>query len=246
MSQISSRGIMRIVLIVTVLAGAVGLQSAGRGSFSKRDKAYYAKPEVINFVRPGLVFKVSSASIAGDGTITARVLVTDPQGLPLDRLGVDTPGTISMSFIAATIPNGQKQYTSYTTRTVTGGQRGRYRHPGRCRFGRVVHKQRRRRLYLYFQDQSASRLRPDRHSHRGCIRQPEPDQLRAGDELRVRDIELRAEWLASDGNARRGARPNLRTTATRTWHSTVAPGLALRYVCFATSRNRRIRTPAIR
>jgi len=123
-SQISSRGIMRIVLIVTVLAGAVGLQSAGRSSFSKRDKAYYAKPEVINFVRPGLVFSVSSASIASDGTITARVLVTDPQGLPLDRLGVDTPGTISMSLIAATIPNGQKQYTSYTTRTAkaaTGG-----------------------------------------------------------------------------------------------------------------------------
>ncbi|HUJ49125.1 MAG TPA: OmcA/MtrC family decaheme c-type cytochrome [Bryobacteraceae bacterium] len=115
---------MRIVLIATVLAGAVGLQSAGKSSFTKRDKAYYAKPEVINFVRPGLVFKVASASIASDGTITARVLVTDPQGLPLDRLGVDTPGTVSMSFIAATIPNGQKQYTSYTTRTakaVSGG-----------------------------------------------------------------------------------------------------------------------------
>ncbi len=123
MSQISSRGIMRIVLIVTVLAGAVGLQSASRSSFTKRDKAYYAKPEVINFVRPGLVFKVSSASIAGDGTITAHVLVTDPQGLPLDRLGVDTPGVVTMSFIAATIPNGQTQYTSYTTRvrTATSG-----------------------------------------------------------------------------------------------------------------------------
>src|SRR5579872_3726823 len=123
-SQISSRGIMRIVLIATVLAGAVGLQSAGKASFSKRDKAYYAKPEVINFVRPGLVFKVASASIASDGTISAHVLVTDPQGLPLDRLGVDTPGTVAMSFIAATIPNGQKQYTSYTTRTVTAVKGG--------------------------------------------------------------------------------------------------------------------------
>jgi OmcA/MtrC family decaheme c-type cytochrome len=115
---------MRIVLIATVLAGAVGLQSAGKSSFTKRDKAYYAKPEVINFVRPGLVFKVASASIASDGTITAHVLVTDPQGLPLDRLGVDTPGTVSMSFIAATIPNGQKQYTSYTTRTATAVKGG--------------------------------------------------------------------------------------------------------------------------
>lgn len=119
MRRISSDGIIRIFLMVTVLAGAVGLQSAGKASFSKRDKAFYAKPEVINFVRPGLVFKVASASIASDGTISANVLVTDPQGLPLDRLGVDTPGKVAMSFIAATIPNGQKQYTSYTTRTVT-------------------------------------------------------------------------------------------------------------------------------
>src|SRR5579863_942407 len=119
MSRIASAGFIRIILIVTVLAGAVGLQSAGKTSFNKRDKAFYATPDVINFVRPGLVFKISSASIASDGTITARVLVTDPQGLPLDRRGVNTPGTVSISFIAATIPNGMTQYTAYTTRLVT-------------------------------------------------------------------------------------------------------------------------------
>ena len=119
MGRMFSGAFIRFFLILAVLAGAVGLQSAGKYSFSKRDKAYFADPRVINFVRPGLVFKVSSASIGKDGTITARVLVTDPQGLPLDRNGVDTPGAISMSFLAATIPNGQKQYTSYTTRTVT-------------------------------------------------------------------------------------------------------------------------------
>ena len=119
MSLRSSVVIIRTLLIITVLAGAVGLQSAGKHTFTKHEKAYYADATIIDFVRPGLVFKVSSASIAKDGTITARVLVTDPQGLPLDRTGVDTPGTVSMSMIAATIPNGQKQYTSYTTRTVT-------------------------------------------------------------------------------------------------------------------------------
>ena len=80
MTQLKSDSLIRIVLIVTVLAGAVGLQSQGKSPFTKRDKAYYADATVINFVRPGLVFKVSSASIAKDGTITARVLVTDPQG----------------------------------------------------------------------------------------------------------------------------------------------------------------------
>jgi OmcA/MtrC family decaheme c-type cytochrome len=100
------------------------LQSQGKNPFSVRDKAFFADARVINFVRPGLVFKVASASIAKDGTITARVLVTDPQGLPLDRLGVNTPGAVSMSFIAATIPAGKTQYTSYTTRTVTAQSGG--------------------------------------------------------------------------------------------------------------------------
>ena len=119
LTYMSSGAFIRTALVVTVLAGAIGLQSQGRGAFTKRDKAFFADPKIINFVRPGLVFKVTSASVANDGTITAHVLVTDPQGLPLDRLGVNTPGTVSMSFIAATIPNGKTQYTSYTTRTVT-------------------------------------------------------------------------------------------------------------------------------
>src|SRR5262249_15518168 len=72
-----------------------------------------------DFVRPGLNFNITAASIAQDGTITARILVTDPKGLPLDRNGVTTPGAVSMSFVAATIPKGHRQYTSYTTRMQT-------------------------------------------------------------------------------------------------------------------------------
>jgi OmcA/MtrC family decaheme c-type cytochrome len=119
MSRRSSVTLFRMVLIITVLAGAVGLQSASKSPFSKRDKAFYADANAINFVRPGLVFKVASAQIAQDGTITARVLVTDPLGVPLDRDGVYTPGPISISLVAATIPKGQKQYTAYTTRQST-------------------------------------------------------------------------------------------------------------------------------
>jgi hypothetical protein len=152
MGQISSGGFIRIFLIVTVLAGAVGLQSEGKYTFSRRDKAYYADANVINFVRPGLVFKVSSASIAKDGTVTARVLVTDPQGLPLDRLGIDTPGTISMSLIAATIPNGLHNPHSYQP----GWQE--YRNPSCGRFGWSVYRERRWRLYLYVQNQSSNRF----------------------------------------------------------------------------------------
>jgi OmcA/MtrC family decaheme c-type cytochrome len=86
-------------------------------SYSPRDKAFYAADALVNFVRPGLVFKLSNAKIASDGTITVSVKVTDPQGLGLDRLGVNTPGAVAISFIAATIPKNQTQYTAYTTRT---------------------------------------------------------------------------------------------------------------------------------
>ena len=114
-----SDALVRAFLAVTGLVAAISLESAWTPSFSKHDKAYYADPKLINFVRPGLVFKITSASVAQDGTIAIRVLVTDPQGLPLDRNGIKTPGSVSMSFIAATIPKDQEQYVSYTTRIAT-------------------------------------------------------------------------------------------------------------------------------
>jgi OmcA/MtrC family decaheme c-type cytochrome len=65
--------------------------------------------------KTGVVVKILSAGIAKDGTITARATIADSNGNPLDRLGVATPGTVSLSFIAAYIPAGQTQYVAYTT-----------------------------------------------------------------------------------------------------------------------------------
>src|SRR5215813_2965646 len=65
--------------------------------------------------KTGVVVKIQSASIAKDGTIQVRATIKDANGNPLDRLGVATPGPVSMSFICAFIPNGQTQYVSYTT-----------------------------------------------------------------------------------------------------------------------------------
>ena len=119
MSRITSKLLIRSILAIIVLVGAIGLQSEDSYSFSKREKAYFASASVINFVRPGLVFKIASAQIAQDGTITARVLVTDPKGIPLDRDGINTAGAVSISLVAATIPKGQRQYNAYTVRTQT-------------------------------------------------------------------------------------------------------------------------------
>ncbi len=80
----------------------------------------FLQDQGVLFIRPGLVIQVQSAQVAGDGTITVEYTLADPKGVPLDQTGVNTAGTISLSFIAATIPKGQEQYVAYTTRAASG------------------------------------------------------------------------------------------------------------------------------
>jgi OmcA/MtrC family decaheme c-type cytochrome len=109
----------RLALVAFVLLGALALFSETKPPFTERDKAFYADEAKVNFVRPGLVFKIEKVTIAADGTVVARFLLTDPKGLPLDRDGITTPGNVSTSFILATIPKGSNVYNAYTTRTKT-------------------------------------------------------------------------------------------------------------------------------
>ncbi len=81
----------------------------------KQVRPHAADQNLINFIRPGIGVKVVSAAIAADGTITARVTISDPKGLPLDMAGIATPGAVTLRLIAAYIPAGQKQFVSYTT-----------------------------------------------------------------------------------------------------------------------------------
>src|SRR3954452_12500653 len=92
-------------LIVTlIMSGAV------TRPLNRNQKAFYVDPKLVAFVRPGLLIKITSAAVAQDGTISAVFSLTDPQGAPLDRTGVSTPGAVSLNFIAAHIPQGQQQY----------------------------------------------------------------------------------------------------------------------------------------
>jgi OmcA/MtrC family decaheme c-type cytochrome len=70
-------------------------------------------------VRPGLNITIVSAKIDSTGTATVDFKVTDPKGLGLDRLGVNTPGAVSTSFLIGSIPKGQSQFVSYATRSRT-------------------------------------------------------------------------------------------------------------------------------
>src|SRR3954454_17579496 len=106
------------LILTLIMSGAV------TPPLNRTQKAFYADPRVVAFVRPGLLIKITSAAVAQDGTISVLFSLTDPQGLPLDRTGVQTPGTISVTFIAAYIPAGQTQYVDYVTRTQTGAVSG--------------------------------------------------------------------------------------------------------------------------
>jgi len=118
-TRLSRSWAIRLAVVFLLVAGSVYLVSADGPDFTTDQKAYYADANLVAFVRPGLAFKIVSAQVATDGTISARFTVTDPKGLPLDRDGVFTPGVVSTSFIAAYIPKGKTQYVSYTTRPST-------------------------------------------------------------------------------------------------------------------------------
>jgi OmcA/MtrC family decaheme c-type cytochrome len=120
--------VLRAALIVAAVA--LSLASAPRKTYSRHEKAFFAPETTVQFVRPGLNITINSANIASDGTISAVYTVSDPNGLPLDTAGITTPGTISLSFIAAVIPATQPQYTAYTTRAATGSKLGTIQQAG--------------------------------------------------------------------------------------------------------------------
>ena len=104
-----------LVVIALCLTGA-----STKHPYSPHEKAAYADAATVDFIRPGLVITINQAQIASGGTITVVYTLTDPNGLPLDAAGVTTPGTITLGYIAAVLPNDQEEYTAYTTHANSG------------------------------------------------------------------------------------------------------------------------------
>lgn len=109
---------MRLAALIAIVA--ISLSSATRRSFSVHEKAFYADDATIQFVNPGLIITVNSASIGSGGTITVTYTLTSTSGQPLDASGGTTQGAVSVSLVAATLPNGSGDYTAYTTRAASG------------------------------------------------------------------------------------------------------------------------------
>lgn len=118
----------RIVAFVALIALCLTGQTK-KFAFSTRDKAFYADPALVNFINPGLVITINSASISNAGAISVTYTLTDPTGLPLDAAGVNTAGPISLTYFAAYIPKGQAQYVAYTTASATGPALGTITRP---------------------------------------------------------------------------------------------------------------------
>ena len=110
----------KLVRVLLVLAVAISLTGAKKSPYGPHDKAAYTSPVIIDFLRPGLVVTINSASMASDGTVTAVYTLADPSGLMLDAAGVYTPGPITVSYIEGYIPNNAEQYVNYNTTTTTG------------------------------------------------------------------------------------------------------------------------------
>ena len=117
------------VPVLLLIVGSVALVGSSKSPYTIRDKAYYANRQVVDFVRPGLVISINSAQISSAGAISVTYTLTDPMGLPLDAAGVDTPGAVSLAFVAAYIPKGQEQYVAYTTSQATGAVLGTITRP---------------------------------------------------------------------------------------------------------------------
>ncbi|MBS1874670.1 MAG: OmcA/MtrC family decaheme c-type cytochrome [Acidobacteria bacterium] len=99
-----------LLCTLSVLAPSAAL------SATRKNKDYNpAAAASFPFVTTGVAFKITGANIAKDGTITARVTITDSKGQGLDINGVQTAGTLSVRMVAAYIPKGQAQYVAYTT-----------------------------------------------------------------------------------------------------------------------------------
>ena len=125
----SARGVSRILAVLLLVAGAAALVGGSKSPYSPRSKAFYADAALVNFVRPGLVITINSASVTTGGVISMVYTLTDPTGLPLDGAGVTTPGAVTLAYIAAYIPKGKDQYVAYTTAPATGKALGTITRP---------------------------------------------------------------------------------------------------------------------
>src|SRR3990172_6749812 len=106
---------------VLLLLVGVGITIAGddaQRKYLSSEKEFYLTEAELAWLRPGLNLRIQNVEISGS-TVTATFRISDDQDQPLDRLGIETPGTVSTSFLLARIKPGETQYSNYVVRNVS-------------------------------------------------------------------------------------------------------------------------------
>lgn len=79
----------------------------------------YLESSKSEYIRPGFNLALEDLQISQDGHVTVTLRMTDDLGQPLDRAGLKTPGSISISFVLAAYDGLTRNYTAYTARVST-------------------------------------------------------------------------------------------------------------------------------
>ena len=123
----SIRTVALIALALCLCAGSTAMANsdvAADYGFTAADNESYLTEDELLFIRPGLELEILDVVIPADLQPEVTFKITDPAGLPLDRLGISTPGPVSTSFILSYIPAGETAYVAYTTRVQTSPDTG--------------------------------------------------------------------------------------------------------------------------
>ena len=87
-----------LCLFLLIFAG-VGIIGAKDGKqYLRSEKAFYLTEAELIWIRPGLNLDIQSVEVSGS-TVSATFRISDDQDQPLDRSGIETPGTVSTSRI---------------------------------------------------------------------------------------------------------------------------------------------------
>ena len=142
------------------------------------------------WVQPGLLYKVVSAKIASDGTVSVDFKTTDPNGAALDATGVVTPGTISTSFLAGLHSAGPSPvcflYHAHLT-AATGGATATQASGESTTTGTLTTVAMGEYMYT-FKTKVPSTDDPTATHRVGTLRLAQPDAVRPGHQLRFDDF----------------------------------------------------------
>jgi OmcA/MtrC family decaheme c-type cytochrome len=84
--------------------------------YTKYQKEFYLTEEQLSWARPGFTTEIIDVEIPADRYPVVELMYYDDFGQPLDRAGIETPGTIRFSFVFAWYDGTLNQYTAYTVR----------------------------------------------------------------------------------------------------------------------------------